>query len=117
MGDKDAIAFVIPYHSVLKSQWDSRNFLTLQEEMIHKKLIKANVVQLQLAIRGNLQDSVSNLPGTRPQTRRQRGARPKITGPNMTAPRANQAQVRAEGGKKTLETSILTTFLFRADYV
>ncbi|CAG5113924.1 Oidioi.mRNA.OKI2018_I69.chr2.g8014.t1.cds [Oikopleura dioica] len=106
MGDKDAIAFVIPYHPVLKSQWDSRNFLTLQEEMIHKKLIKANVVQLQLAIRGNLQDSVSNLPGTKPPTRRQRGTRPKITGPNMTAPRANQATVRAEGEPITSKNGV-----------
>lgn len=98
MGDKDAIAFVVPYHTVFKSNEDSRSFLTLQEELKNKKLIKANDVQLQLIIRGNLQDSVSNLPGSKPPTRRPRGERPNITRPKMTAPSANQARARAEGG-------------------
>jgi len=59
MDAEDTIVFVIPHHTVLKSSTDSRNGLTVQEYLQQKKIVKCNDVNLQLAIIGNKNDSVS----------------------------------------------------------
>ncbi|CBY17891.1 unnamed protein product [Oikopleura dioica] len=98
MDAEDTIVFVIPHHTVLKSKTDSRNGLTVQEHLQEKKIVKCNDVNLQLAIQGNKNDSVSQSvnPSRPPQMKSKTIKKSKAR--TLTAPKNNPtSNLRNEG--------------------
>ena len=98
MDGEDTIVFVIPHHTVLKSKIDNRCGLTVQEYLQEKKIVKCNDINLQLAIQGNKNDSVSQSvnPSRPPPTKSKTTKKTKASKARILAPTSN---LRNEGGK------------------
>ena len=98
MDGEDTIVFVIPHHTFLKSKIDNRCGLTVQEHLQEKKIVKCNDINLQLAIQGNKNDSVSQSvnPSRPPQMRSKTTKKTKASKARTLAPTSN---LRNEGGK------------------
>jgi len=96
MDGEDTIVFVIPHHTFLKSKIDNRCGLTVQEHLQEKKIVKCNDINLQLAIQGNKNDSVSQSvnPSRPPQMRSKTTKKTKSSKARTLAPTSN---LRNEG--------------------
>ena len=106
MDDTDTIVFVIPHHTFLKSKTDSRIGLTVQEHLQEKKIVKCNDVNLQLAILGNKNDSVSQSvnPSRPPPMKSKTTKKSKVIKTRTLAPKNNlTSNLRNEGGKATVK--------------
>ena len=99
MDGEDTIVFVIPHHTFLRSNTDSRFGLTLQEHLQEKKIVKCNDINLKLAIMGNKNDSVSQSvnPSRPPPTKSKTSKKTKASKTRTLAPTSN---LRNEGGKR-----------------